>query len=431
MLVSELMHCLSLAEVCHVGALRRYIARSFAQLVPLLSLDAALDATTLDATTLDATTLDATTLDDDAHTLISGGKMGAAGTSLGTVARGGGGWDAAKAARREEAIADLSHLITGNRQRGDGNSGNSGNSALPSSQSGGGRGAVNHLEDALGLLRDGVRLRDYQRDGVAWLLFLSRRYLHGVLADEMGLGKTVQTLVAVAYSAFAERKARRERQMGGDGGVGTHMMRSVKDESMGGAGRGKKTKKQQKGRGGGQTSSRANSSSSTSTSSTSTSSNNTSTSTSSTHRASSPLPSLVVCPPTLVPHWQAECVRFFSGATLSPVAYVGSPSQRKKLLKKLRHDLTRRPGQNNDDEGDGDDGGDGDGKGEERGDAWGIVVVTTYSTLRVDFDDLTKALPRWNYCILDEGHLIRNPSSVTSLAIRRFGAHARHRLVRT
>ena len=128
------------------------------------------------------------------------------------------------------------------------------------------------------------------------------------------------------------------------------------------------------------------------------------------------------------------------------MAYVGSPSQRKKLLNKLRHDLTRRPEQNNvdeDDGGDGDDsddsddgvkgdgegGGNGDGEGEEGGDAWGTVVITTYSALRVDFDELTKAVPRWNYCILDEGHLIRNPSSVTSLAIRRFGAHARHRLV--
>ncbi|MFL6539799.1 MAG: SNF2-related protein, partial [Chthoniobacterales bacterium] len=38
------------------------------------------------------------------------------------------------------------------------------------------------------------RLRDYQRDGVAWLWRLAHNELGGVLADEMGLGKTVQTL---------------------------------------------------------------------------------------------------------------------------------------------------------------------------------------------------------------------------------------------
>ncbi|HEY0370048.1 MAG TPA: SNF2-related protein, partial [Chthoniobacterales bacterium] len=38
------------------------------------------------------------------------------------------------------------------------------------------------------------RLRDYQREGVAWLWRLAHSNLGGILADEMGLGKTVQTL---------------------------------------------------------------------------------------------------------------------------------------------------------------------------------------------------------------------------------------------
>ncbi len=37
-------------------------------------------------------------------------------------------------------------------------------------------------------------LRVYQRDGLAWLQFLSNFELNGILADDMGLGKTVQTL---------------------------------------------------------------------------------------------------------------------------------------------------------------------------------------------------------------------------------------------
>jgi len=37
-----------------------------------------------------------------------------------------------------------------------------------------------------------AQLRDYQIDGVNWLMFLNRFGLHGILSDEMGLGKTLQ-----------------------------------------------------------------------------------------------------------------------------------------------------------------------------------------------------------------------------------------------
>ncbi len=40
----------------------------------------------------------------------------------------------------------------------------------------------------------GLRLRDYQLQGLAWLQYLGRQGLGGVLADDMGLGKTAQTL---------------------------------------------------------------------------------------------------------------------------------------------------------------------------------------------------------------------------------------------
>jgi SNF2 family DNA or RNA helicase len=42
-----------------------------------------------------------------------------------------------------------------------------------------------------------AELRDYQRDGVAWLSFLQSAHLGGLLADDMGLGKTIQTLCAL------------------------------------------------------------------------------------------------------------------------------------------------------------------------------------------------------------------------------------------
>ena len=40
----------------------------------------------------------------------------------------------------------------------------------------------------------GLTLRDYQRQGVAWLQYLREQHLAGILADDMGLGKTAQVL---------------------------------------------------------------------------------------------------------------------------------------------------------------------------------------------------------------------------------------------
>ena len=47
---------------------------------------------------------------------------------------------------------------------------------------------------------EGLELREYQREGTAWLLFLAKYNLSGILADDMGLGKTVQTLCALTDS---------------------------------------------------------------------------------------------------------------------------------------------------------------------------------------------------------------------------------------
>eukprot|EP00940_MAST-03C_sp_MAST-3C-sp2_P000876 g876.t1 len=49
-----------------------------------------------------------------------------------------------------------------------------------------------------------LKLRDYQRAGLDWLVSLHDRRLNGILADEMGLGKTVQTISLLAHLA-AER----------------------------------------------------------------------------------------------------------------------------------------------------------------------------------------------------------------------------------
>lgn len=45
----------------------------------------------------------------------------------------------------------------------------------------------------------GGKLRDYQVEGLQWMLSLFNNNLNGILADEMGLGKTIQTIALISY----------------------------------------------------------------------------------------------------------------------------------------------------------------------------------------------------------------------------------------
>ncbi|TFY53841.1 hypothetical protein EVG20_g9948 [Dentipellis fragilis] len=48
-------------------------------------------------------------------------------------------------------------------------------------------------------LLTGGTLKDYQLEGVAWMVSLWENGISGILADEMGLGKTIQTIAFIAY----------------------------------------------------------------------------------------------------------------------------------------------------------------------------------------------------------------------------------------
>lgn len=54
-------------------------------------------------------------------------------------------------------------------------------------------------------LKEGVQLREYQQQGVAWLNFLKRYQLGGILADDMGLGKTLQVIAFLAEQSQYEQ----------------------------------------------------------------------------------------------------------------------------------------------------------------------------------------------------------------------------------
>ena len=102
------------------------------------------------------------------------------------------------------------------------------------------------------------------------------------------------------------------------------------------------------------------------------------------------MPSLIVCPPTLSGHWQQE-IRTFA-PFLSCLAYVGPPGDRAALRSRL-------------------------GKTD--------IVITSYDVCRNDQDVLIPI--SWNYCVLDEGHLIKNPRAKTTIAVKRLASN--HRLI--
>ncbi|KAI2639821.1 hypothetical protein GGS26DRAFT_587270 [Hypomontagnella submonticulosa] len=104
------------------------------------------------------------------------------------------------------------------------------------------------------------------------------------------------------------------------------------------------------------------------------------------------LPSLIVCPPTLSGHWQQELKTF--APFLSVTAFVGPPAERK--AKTAQFPSTD-------------------------------VVITSYEVCRNDTDVLEKQ--NWNYVVLDEGHLIKNPKAKITLAVKRLASN--HRLILT
>ncbi len=104
------------------------------------------------------------------------------------------------------------------------------------------------------------------------------------------------------------------------------------------------------------------------------------------------LPSLIVCPPTLSGHWQQEIKTY--APFLKVTAFVGPPAERRAKAAQF---------------------------------ATTDIVVTSYEVCRNDTEYLEKQ--NWNYTVLDEGHLIKNPKAKISIAVKKLISN--HRLILT
>lgn len=102
------------------------------------------------------------------------------------------------------------------------------------------------------------------------------------------------------------------------------------------------------------------------------------------------LPSLIVCPPTLTGHWYYEILKYTDN--LRPVLYVGTTRDRQKLIPKL---------------------------------STSDVVITSYEVVRNDISGLQNL--NWFFCILDEGHIIKNAKTKLTKSVKML--RAQHRLI--
>ncbi|XP_015610317.1 TATA-binding protein-associated factor 172 [Cephus cinctus] len=110
------------------------------------------------------------------------------------------------------------------------------------------------------------------------------------------------------------------------------------------------------------------------------------------HRNPQAPASLVVCPPTLTGHWVYEAKKFLQKRDLSVLHYFGNPLEREKFRSRV---------------------------------AQHRLVVTSYDIIRKDVEFFEAV--QWNYCVLDEGHVIKNGKTKSAKAVKRL--HAHHRLI--
>lgn len=102
------------------------------------------------------------------------------------------------------------------------------------------------------------------------------------------------------------------------------------------------------------------------------------------------IPSLIICPTTLTGHWHAEIVKYTNN--LKALRYVGTSRERQRLVDHI-------PQQD--------------------------VVIASYDSVRNDIAHLAQF--NWHYCILDEGHQIKNGRTKITQAVKLI--KAKHRLL--
>ncbi|HEV2393019.1 MAG TPA: DEAD/DEAH box helicase [Verrucomicrobiae bacterium] len=194
-----------------------------------------------------------------------------------------------------------------------------------------------------------AELRPYQVEGFHFLSYLTANRFGGVLADDMGLGKTLQTLAWLSWLRSGGHQSAAAHNGNGGNGNGTN-------------GNGSNTKE----------------------------SNGNGSNDEAKINGSCPLPSLVVCPKSVMDNWRAEAQRFCPGLRVR--LWQGEEAA---ALESARAEAD--------------------------------LIVLNYAQMRSLSPEIAQA--RWQAAILDEAQYIKNPDSQTAQIARTL--RAEHRLALT
>ncbi|XP_065193343.1 TATA-binding protein-associated factor 172-like [Sycon ciliatum] len=241
-----------------------------------------------------------------------------------------------------------------------------------------------------------AELRKYQQDGVNWLAFLSKYNLHGILCDDMGLGKTLQTICIVVSDHYMQQQQQQQQQT-----------ENVPTESINSSGNAALSPD-------GPSATAMDTEHEATTASAETDTvqettcavsvtagcDNDTDRTTNADSAGEALvarcneaPSLVICPPTLTGHWCAEVEKFCGrDGVLRVLHYMGDVRERVRIRSSL---------------------------------AECNLVVSSYDIVRNDLDFFKSV--KWNYCVLDEGHVIKSNKTKITKAVK--SLQASHRLI--
>lgn len=119
------------------------------------------------------------------------------------------------------------------------------------------------------------------------------------------------------------------------------------------------------------------------------------------------LPSLILCPNSLIEHWAFELTKFIPKNCLHPILYKGkTPADRRKILYRVQENRKNLSAISS-----------------------GQVLIASYDSIRNDLTQVLDSGIEFNYCVLDEGHVMKNERSKISQSVRKI--RAQHRLILT
>lgn len=226
-----------------------------------------------------------------------------------------------------------------------------------------------------------VELRPYQQQGINWLGFLKQYNLNGILCDDMGLGKTLQSICILAGDHYEKQTQFQDK------------LSEAKNNNTAAADVTPESEVQKE----------------------------------EVHNLDDLLlPSLIVCPTTLTNHWLHEINRFVDKKCLNPLIYSGSVQERENLRKRFFNKLVSMPTSSSSSS-----------RLSKQASSCTVqqqpaagspchnVLIISYDIIRHDIGYLEDKL--WNYCVLDEGHLIKSSKTKLSKAIKQI--KAAHRLI--